>query len=178
MQTKQICLFLDMEQWIKKYRGINPGAVLRHELKKKKLKQTAFAQKIDLPAQTLNAILRGKRKMTTEVALRIDHELGLEASTMVILQAIYYTKLITQKTNSNYKPDTSRIRKALFWDTDFEKIDWHQKKNAVIQRVWERGNEDEKSEIQHFYGSDIIKEALTIQRKPMPAPSPLRKQNR
>ncbi len=120
-----------MEQWIKKYRGIDPGAVLRHELKKKKLKQTAFAQKIDLPAQTLNAILRGKRKMTTEVAIRIDHELGLEASTMVILQAIYYTKLITQKTNSNYKPNTSKIRKALFWDTDFEKIDWHQKRTLL-----------------------------------------------
>lgn len=162
---------MSMEQWIEKYRGIDPRAILGRELKKKKLKQSAFAQKIKLPAQTLNAILKGKRNITTEVALRIDHELGLEESTMAILQAMYNTKLIKQKINSNYKPDTNKIRKILFWDTDFEKIDWHQKKNAVIQRVWERGNEMEKSEIQHFYGIDAVEKALSQKRIPMPAPS-------
>lgn len=166
-----------MEEWIKKYQGIDPRAILSHELKKKKLRQTAFAQKIKLPAQTLNAILKFKRKMTIEVALRIDHELGLEESTMAILQALYDTKLIKQKINLNYKPDTSKIRKVLFWDTDFEKIDWHQKMIAVIQRVWERGNEEEKQEIRRFYGNEAVEKALSHKRQPMPAPSLSRQKN-
>lgn len=174
---KQICLFLSMEKWIEKYRGINPGAILDRELKKKKLKQTAFARGISLPAQTLNAIIKGKRKMTPEVAFKIDNALGLEESTMGILQAMYDNTLVKNKIGNSNHPDISRLRRILFWDTDFDKIDWQGQKNAVIRRVWERGNEDEKKEIQRFYGIDNIHAVIKDMKPTRPDPSFLRQKS-
>jgi addiction module HigA family antidote len=166
-----------MEKWIEKYRGINPGVILDRELKKKKLKQTAFARDIKLPAQTLNAIIKGKRKMTPEVAFKIDNALGLEESTMAILQAMYDTTLVKHKIGIINRPDISRLRRILFWDTDFDKIDWQRQKNAVIRRVWERGNEDEKKEIQRFYGIDSTYAIINEIKPNRPDPSFLRKKS-
>jgi len=163
-----------MEKWIEKYSGIHPGAILGRELKKKKLKQNTFADIISLPAQTLNAIIKGTRKMTPEVAFRIDHALGFEESTMGILQALYDTKLVKQKIANENHPDLSKIRRILFWDTDFNQIDWVLQANAVIRRVWERGNEDEKKEMERFYGTDKVKAVITEKVNVRPLPSFLR----
>ncbi len=58
-------------------------------------------------------------------------------------------------------PNLELIRKALFWDTDINKIDWKKQYKAVIQRVFERGNEEEKLEIKRFYGDSLIEKALS-----------------
>jgi hypothetical protein len=44
----------------------------------------------------------------------------------------------------------------LFWDTDINKIDWERQKKAVIERVWERGTEEEQNEIIRYYGMDVV----------------------
>lgn len=54
--------------------------------------------------------------------------------------------------SSNATPDLSRLRPGLFWDTDINTIDWQGQKRAVIERVIERGSEEEKAEIKRFYG--------------------------
>lgn len=46
------------------------------------------------------------------------------------------------------------IRRMLFWDVDFDKIQWGRSKEYVIERVMERGDETEKQEIARFYGMD------------------------
>jgi hypothetical protein len=48
----------------------------------------------------------------------------------------------------------------LFWDTDINNIDWQKQYKAVIRRVFERGNEKEKSEITRFYGLKKVKSAV------------------
>ena len=58
-------------------------------------------------------------------------------------------------------PDLNIIRKILFWDTDFEKIDWEREYIPIIKRVLERGKDVEKEEIKKFYGEEKIKEVLT-----------------
>lgn len=58
-------------------------------------------------------------------------------------------------------PDLTKIRRILFWDTRFDLIDWEQHKRAVIKRVFQRGNEQEKDEITRFYGEDTIHEVLS-----------------
>ena len=45
-------------------------------------------------------------------------------------------------------PNISRI---LFWDADFDKIDWGRYKKSVISRVLERGSKEEIAEIARFY---------------------------
>lgn len=53
-----------------------------------------------------------------------------------------------------------KLRKVLFWDTKMEWLDWDRQYKAIIRRVFERGDEFEKSEITRFYDAYKIIEAL------------------
>lgn len=64
----------------------------------------------------------------------------------------------------NAQPDLSLIRPGLFWDTDIKKIDWHIQRRAVIERILERGNDQEKAEIKRFYGDSAF-DAIANNRK-------------
>jgi len=147
-----------METALEKYKGIHPGLILERELKKRNLKKGPFALSLQEYPQTLNGITKGQRGLTVALSLKIDKALGLEEGTMLLLQAYYEIKREQQKGNSGESPDLSIIRKTLFWDTDINKIDWKNQYKAVIQRVFERGSDDEKKEILRFYGKDKIKE--------------------
>lgn len=142
-----------------KYKGIHPGAVLERELKKRSLKQRSFALSVGERPQTLNAIIKGKRSMNTHLALKVEQALALEEGALVLLQAFYDIKREKEKQESN-KPNLSVLRRSLFWDTDMNSIDWERQFKAVIQRVFERGNEDERKEIIRFYGKEKIESAI------------------
>ncbi len=145
-----------METVIEKYKGIHPGMFLERELKKRNLKKGPFALSLQEYPQTLNDITKGKRGIPTALSLKIDRALGLEEGTMHILQA--YFEIQNEKIKQQDHPDLSVIRKILFWDTDINKIDWLNQYKSVIERVFERGNDEEKKEILRFYGKDKIKE--------------------
>lgn len=147
-----------MEMVIEKYKGIHPGLILERELKKRNLKKGPFALSLHEYPQTLNAITKGQRGFTPTLSLKIDKALGLEEGTMLLLQTYYEIKKEQQQNKSVKQPDLSIIRKTLFWDTDITKIDWTKQYKAVIQRVFERGNDEEKKEMLRFYGIDKIKE--------------------
>lgn len=98
--------------------------------------------------------------MNTSLALRIEAELGIEEGYFMTLQVFYDIKEEKRKQSKGFHPDLSKIRPVLFWDTVFEKIDWLQQKKAVIQRVFERGNAQEKEEMQRFYGIQTINSVL------------------
>ena len=61
------------------------------------------------------------------------------------------TKSKLQAGESNFIPN---IRKNLFWDIDFNKIDWNKNKRFVIDRILERGTPTEIEEIAKFYDID------------------------
>lgn len=142
-----------------KYKGIHPGIVLERELNKQSIKQRPFALLLDEHPQTFNAILKGKRSLPTDLALKIEKELNYPEGELVILQAYY--DIEKEKNKNRNTPNTSIIRKTLFWDTDFEKIDWDRHSKAIIHRVFDRGNEEEKNEIIRFYGKSKVKNALS-----------------
>ncbi|MFK7002048.1 helix-turn-helix domain-containing protein [Flavobacterium oreochromis] len=148
-----------MKTYFDKYRGIHPGFILEREFKKRSLQKRPFALSIGEHPQTLNAITKGKRKLNTALALKIEEKLGFEEGTLAVLQTyfdIYEEKnKLTQST-----PDLSKIRKSLFWDTDITKINWKKQYRAVITRIFERGNEIEKKELMRFYGQEKIKTAM------------------
>lgn len=146
-----------MEATLEKYKGIHPGMILERELKKRNLKKGPFALSLHEYPQTLNEVTKGKRGLTPALSLKIDEALGLEEGTMFILQAYYEIKKEKQKTQSGIHPDLSIIRKILFWDTDISKIDWQKQYKSVIQRTFERGNDEEKKEILRFYGKQKIR---------------------
>ena len=140
-------------------KGLHPGLVIERELKKRKLRKNSFAQKLQEYPQTLTAITKGRRGITTSLALKIEKELGFNEGFLMILQ-VYFDIEVEKKKLIQNTPNLKIIRPVLFWDTKFENIDWIKQKKAVIKRVFERGNEDEINEIKRFYGDATLNEIL------------------
>ena len=65
------------------------------------------------------------------------------------------------------KPDLSKIRKTLFWDTTIDRIDFTAHSQYVINRVFESGIEEEILETIRFYGKDTILENLNRNGNPL-----------
>lgn len=149
-----------MHNLVEKYKGIHPGLILERELKKRNLKKGPFAISIQEYPQVINEITKGRRGLSAGLSLKIDRALSLEEGTMFILQAYYDLKKAKDKDQHHFHPDLSILRKALFWDTDINKIDWQKQHRAVIQRVFERGNDEEKKEIISFYGEKKVKAVM------------------
>jgi addiction module HigA family antidote len=127
-------------------------------LKKLNLSQRAFARNIGEHHQSINAVITGRRPLTTELAVKIERALGYDEGFLLALQAYCNVAEYKHKEASYSITGVPDIRRMLFWDTDFDKIDWGRYRSFVIQRVFERGNEVEKEEIIRFYGikhSDI-----------------------
>ena len=141
------------------YKGIHPGLVLDRELKRRSLKQRPFALSIGEHPQTLNAITKGKRSLPTALALKIEESLNLEEGVLSLLQTYYNIRQEKEK-RTQQTPQLSLFRKSLFWDTDFNKLNWKQQYKAIIKRIFERGNDKEKKELIRFYGKKKVQEVL------------------
>jgi antitoxin HigA-1 len=153
-----------METNLALLKGLHPGIVLDHELKKRNLAKGRFALSINEFPQTLGSITKGKRNMNTHLALRIEQALGMEEGYFMTLQIFYEIKEEKRKQHSRQSPDLLKLRPALFWDTNIEKIDWRRQRRAVIQRIFERGNEQEQQEIRKFYGNETVELILNEKR--------------
>jgi len=132
-------------------KGIHPGKIIERDLNKKHLTQRALAKTIRVPYQTINAIISGRRNITLETALNIERTLGYDEGFLLILQDFHNISVYKERKSKEKYNSAPNIRKSLFWDSDFNKIDWERYKKAVITRVWERGNQIEKEEIARFY---------------------------
>jgi antitoxin HigA-1 len=142
-------------------KGIHPGFVLERELRKRNLRKGPFAISLNEYPQTLVSITKGKRKMNTGLAMKIEKDLGMEEGYFMTLQVFYDIQELKRKKIKS-QPDLSKLRAVLFWDTKIENIEWERQKKAVIQRVFERGNGIEKNEIIRFYGEEIINNTLKM----------------
>lgn len=140
-----------MDNRIKIIKGLHPGKLIERDLKKKRITQRCLAEETGIPYQTINAIITGKRNLTTGQALDIEKALGYEEGFLKILQSYHDIKQYKNKSYANLYPIAPKIRKNLFWDTDFNTINWGKHKQAVIKRVLERGSKEEIDEIKKFY---------------------------
>ena len=52
------------------------------------------------------------------------------------------------------------FEKRIFWDVNFENIDYDAKANFVIERVFERGDVQDIRNCRRYYGDDKVREAL------------------
>ena len=143
---------------ISKVKGVFPGAVLSRELKKRGLESKQFALALGEYPQTINAISKGRRGINPALSIKLGEKLGVDAEYFMLLQACY--EIEKKKLANQSKPNISIFQKALFWDTNIDKIDWQRQKRAIICRVFERGTETEIREIISFYGEKTIKESL------------------
>jgi len=98
--------------------------------------------------------------MNTALALKLEKALGLEEGTLMILQVYYDIEQVKKKLHTD-TPNLKKLRPVIFWDTNIQSIDWHRQYQAVIRRVFERGNKQEKNEIEKFYGKEKIDKVLS-----------------
>ncbi|MGY3055674.1 addiction module HigA family antidote [Pedobacter sp. UYEF25] len=146
-------------------KGLHPGFFIEHELKKRKLSKRQFAISLHEYPQTIGAITKGNRAMNTNLSLRIEKALGLEEGFLMTLQAFYDIKKEKEIQRIVTTPDLQLIRPVLFWDIKMDNIVWDLHKEFVIERIFERGNEEEKEEITSFYGEHIVKDVVSKQPK-------------
>lgn len=137
-------------------KGIHPGFILDRALNNRKISKRKFALSIGEHYQTIWSITKGRRNMNLQLSLKIEHALNMPEGFLMTLQVHHTIKALKNAKQSIKSPNLSIIRKALFWDTDIQKINWEQQKRAVIKRVFERGNEQEKAEIMRFYGKATV----------------------
>ena len=140
-------------------KGVHPGFILERELKKRKLGKGRFAISINEYPQTLVSIMKGKRNMNAGLSLRVEKALDFPEGYFMVLQAYYEVEQEKLRLD-NRIPDLTKIRPALFWDSDINKIKWEKYKNFIIKRAFERGDDEEKKEIIRFYGLDVVNEIL------------------
>lgn len=147
---------------ITKIKGVHPGAVLSRELKRRGLESKQFALSLGEYPQTISAINKGRRGINPSLSIKLGNALGVDSAYFMLLQAYYEVekeRKELQKTQA--KPNLSKIRKIVFWDTDFDSIDWQKHRKAVIQRIFERGNDIEIKEIIAFYGKELVEKELS-----------------
>jgi hypothetical protein len=108
----------------------------------------------------MSAIIKGRRSMNTPLSIKIEKALGFEEGSLMMLQIFHEIRQFKQKESADYKPDLSKLRPVVFWDTQIDKIDWDKNKRAVIERVFEYGNKIEQEEILRFYGKAEVLQYL------------------
>jgi hypothetical protein len=52
------------------------------------------------------------------------------------------------------------FNKRIFWDVNFEDLDYELRSNFVIERVFERGDVDDIRQCRRFYGDERVSNAL------------------
>jgi plasmid maintenance system antidote protein VapI len=144
-----------------KIKGVHPGAVLSRELKRRGLEYKQFALSLGEYPQTINAISKGRRGINPALSIKLGHALEVDEAYFMLLQAYYEIEKERKELLKNQpKPDLSKIRTVLFWDTDIHLIDWQRQKKAIIRRIFERGNETEIKEIISFYRKETVENEL------------------
>jgi addiction module HigA family antidote len=146
---------------ISKVKGIHPGAILKREIKIRGIKASELAAMVQEYKQTIHAILNERRGINPMLSIKLAKHLGVDDDYFMLLQASYEVKFASQKRKSEGAiPNVANIRKILFWDTNFDRLDWQNQKSAIVTRIFERGNEDEIREIISFYGLQVVKQIL------------------
>jgi plasmid maintenance system antidote protein VapI len=149
-----------MKHEIDLLKGLHPGLYLDRKIRERKLTKSKLALDCHEYPQTLTAITKGKRDMNTGLSLKLERELGLEEGMLMTLQVFHDIKKEKRK-QENAAPDLKLFRKSLFWDTDIALLNWQEQYRYIITRIYERGNENEKTAIKNFYGQNLINEVLS-----------------
>jgi hypothetical protein len=88
-----------------------------------------------------------------------------KADTFLYFSVIMANSKNKAQTANGQKPN---LPERLFWDWNFNKIDWKKHSLAVIDRVIEKGNKEEWKEVVRYYGEAMIINALKKEIKYLP----------
>lgn len=137
------------------------GAVLEHIMKKTGVSQNALAQKAGIVPQGIDDLINGRRRFTPEISTRLEKIWGIDCPGLFcVVQTNYDVFLRQNEEELKITPELSKFHRSRFWDTKMELVNWVRDYKWVIKRIFEFGNEEEMSEIIHFYGKEKVKQVL------------------
>ncbi len=76
---------------------IHPGEILADELAELKVSAAELARQLDVPPNRISQLLRGRRSITGDTALRLGHWFGADAQFWLNLQSAYDLRLAEQQ---------------------------------------------------------------------------------
>ena len=132
------------------YLGIAPGRIISHSIAQKNISQRQLAALSGIQFQTVNAIIQGRRKMTTRQAVTLDRILGFDKGFFAMIQAYHNSAAIPWP--SEDKRPVPQIRPVVFWDVDINKLSWQEQKDFILSRVEQRGSAEEIKQVREYYG--------------------------
>ena len=90
-----------------KMRPIHPGEQLQDELDELGMSGNAFAKALDVPPNRITDILRGKRGISGDTALRLARYFGTTAEFWLNLQSAYDLRLARQESGKKIEKTVS-----------------------------------------------------------------------
>lgn len=76
------------------FKATHPGYILKEELKERGIKQNEFSKTIGVAPSNLNEVIKGKRNVTPELALKLEKHLDVPSGLWLRLQSQYECDLI------------------------------------------------------------------------------------
>jgi len=141
--------------------AVPAGTILKRILQKENLSQKEIAGKTAIYPQRINDLINGKRKFTPELSFRLSKALGLSTlGFFYLIQTNHDIYCCEDEQEKKHTPDLTKLKRALFWDSEMKKINWKRSAYHIIKRVFEYGNEIEIDEIVKFYGREKVTESL------------------
>lgn len=74
---------------VKRDWAVHPGEVLGEKLEELGMTQSEFADRMDLSRKHVSQIIRGRVRLTVQIAIRAERVLGISAALLVRMQADY-----------------------------------------------------------------------------------------
>jgi addiction module HigA family antidote len=94
----------------RKIRPVHPDRILHDEfMEPAGMSQYRLAQATGLSQVQVGNIIRGKRGITAETALRLERALGMSAQTWMNLQTLYELEKATVEAGAQIKKTTARL---------------------------------------------------------------------
>jgi addiction module HigA family antidote len=94
----------------RKVKPVHPGRILHDEfMEPAGISQYRLAQATGLSQVQVGNIIRGKRGITAETALRLERALGMSAQTWMNLQTLYELEKATAEAGTQIKKTTERL---------------------------------------------------------------------
>jgi addiction module HigA family antidote len=89
---------------------VHPGRILRQEfLEPAAISQYRLAKATGLTQTLIGSILKGRRNITAQTALRLERALGVSAQTWLNLQTLYDLEKAETETGRNIRATTHRL---------------------------------------------------------------------
>ena len=86
------------------FMAVHPGMMIKPELDERGISQKEFAKMLGTQPSHLSEVLNGKRALTTELALKIEHAIGLPAKILLSAQ----TQFELESASKNHADDNQR----------------------------------------------------------------------